>query len=228
MGYMSEGGGIDGRDEPARTADDHAELLSELDSHDIAVATDPVASSEPDLFEVDASADPDGTFPQSVASGGPTPEGVILWTRLASDAFDPDEPLGVQVARDEAMTDLVYEGVATSAERIRAHDYTVKVDLDGYLDPDSTYHYRFVHRGVASRTGRCRTLPRADASLDSVRFAVLTCQNYLNGYFPALHHVAAEEVDFLVHVGDFMWSKRGTVRSCREPRHRHPARRGCE
>ena len=81
----------------------------------------------------------------------------------------------------------------------------MNVDLDGRLDPDSTYYYRFVYRGVASRVGRCRTLPEPAASPDSVRFAVLTCQNYPNGYFPALHRVAEEEVDFLVHVGDFIY-----------------------
>lgn len=32
---------LGGRDEPLRGEDDHAELLSELDSHDLAVATDP-------------------------------------------------------------------------------------------------------------------------------------------------------------------------------------------
>ena len=48
------------------------------------------------VFEVDDATDPDGTFPQSIASGGPTPTGVILWTRLAPDAFDHDEPLGVR------------------------------------------------------------------------------------------------------------------------------------
>ena len=81
----------------------------------------------------------------------------------------------------------------------------MKVDLDGRLDADSTYHYRFVYGGVASRTGRCRTLPAPDASPDSVSFAVVACQNYLNDYYPAFHHVAAEDVDFVVHVGDFVY-----------------------
>jgi alkaline phosphatase D len=194
-----------GRDEPAREADDHAELLSELDSHDIAVATDVDETAEGRAFEFDAAADPDGTFPQSVASGGPTPEGVILWTRVSPDRFVADEPVAVQVARDEVMTDVVYSGVVADAEGVRAHDYTVKVDLDGHLEPDDEYHYRFVYRGVASRVGRCRTLPAPGDSPESLRLAVLACQNYLNGYFPAYHHVAEAEVDFLVHLGDFVY-----------------------
>ncbi|WP_135303042.1 alkaline phosphatase D family protein [Haloarcula amylovorans] len=197
--------GLDGRDEPSRTADDHVELLSELDSHDLALAMDLVEAGDADVFDIDGEGDPDAVFPQSVASGGPTPSGVILWTRIDPERFDPETPLGVQVATDEAFGDVVYDGVVTDGERIAAHDYTVKVDVDGRLDPDTEYCYRFVYDGITSRTGRCQTLPRPADSPDSLRLAVLACQNYLNGYFPALGHVAEEDVDFIVHLGDFIY-----------------------
>ncbi|WP_227015550.1 alkaline phosphatase D family protein [Haloarcula sp. JP-L23] len=201
---MSGERGLDGRDEPSRSTDDHAELLSELDSHDLALAMDLVEAGDADALDV-AGGDPEAVFPQSVASGGPTETGVILWTRVSPDRFDTEAPLGVEVATDPDFEDVVYDGVVTDTDRIRAHDYTVKVDLDGRLDPDSEYHYRFVYGGVASRTGRCRTLPRADDSPESLRLAVLACQNYLNGYFPALGHVAEDDVDFVVHLGDFIY-----------------------
>ncbi|MFB6084960.1 MAG: alkaline phosphatase [Halorientalis sp.] len=196
---------LDGRDEPARSPDDHAELLSELDSHDLAFSVSAEETGESDPFEFDPDADPDDTFPQSVASGGPTPEGVICWTRVSPDRFDLESTLAVEVATDPDFTDRVYRGLIDDAESILAHDYTVKVDLDGHLDPDSEYHYRFVYDGVASRTGQCRTLPEPDASPDSLRIAVLTCQNYLNGYFPAYHYVAEADLDFVVHLGDFIY-----------------------
>jgi alkaline phosphatase D len=192
-------------DEPARGSDDYAQLLSELDSHDLSLAMDAVETSDESVFEVDAEADTEATFPQSVASGGPTPTGVILWTRVAPEVFEADEPLAVQVAEDDGFDSLVYEGVITEGSRIEAHDYTVKVDLDGQLESDTEYAYRFIYDGTASRVGHCQTLPAADASPESVRFAVLTCQNYLNGYFPALHYVAQADVDFLVHLGDFIY-----------------------
>jgi len=200
---MNASADVDGRDEPARGANDHAELLSELDSHDVALALAP-GETAVDL-DVDADADPDATFPQSVASGGPTPSGVILWTRIAPARFDPDEPLYVQVATDDTFEDVVFQGACADETAITAHDHTVKVDLDGRLDADTSYAYRFVHDGVASRTGRCQTLPEPDASPDSLRVAVLTCQNYLNGYFPALHYVAEADLDFVVHLGDFVY-----------------------
>ncbi|MFC6938414.1 alkaline phosphatase D family protein [Salinirubellus sp. GCM10025818] len=199
---------LGGGDEPSRHVDDHGGLLSELDSHDLSLAVEPARATDAEgreVFAFDPDADPRNTFPQSVASGGPTPESVILWTRIDPAAFAPDEPLGVRVAVDEGFEETVYEGVVEDAEAIRAHDHTVNVDLDGHLDPGTEYYYRFVHDGVASRVGRCRTLPAPGTPPGSVRFAVLACQDYQNGYYGAYHHVAEEDVDFLVHVGDFIY-----------------------
>jgi alkaline phosphatase D len=192
-------------DEPARRSDGHAELVSDLAAQDLALALDAVQASDRSVFEFDTSADPAEVFPQSVASGGPTPTGVILWTRIAPDAFDEAEPLALQVATDDSFEEVVYDGIVDEAERIEAHDYTIKIDLAGRLDPDTEYAYRFVYDGVSSRVGHCQTLHAPDSSPDSVRFAVLTCQNYLNGYFPALHYVAQEDVDFIIHLGDFIY-----------------------
>jgi alkaline phosphatase D len=201
MDQSAPGSALDGYDEPAAltTADDHAGLLSELDSHDIAFALAPEASAED--FRVDEVADRE-TFPQSVASGGPTTAGVILWTRLAPERYDPDCPVGVEVAHDADFEDVVYRGSVADAGSVEAHDHTLKVDLDGYLEAGEAYRYRFVHDGAASPVGTCRTLP---TDPESVRFAVVACQNYLNGYYSAFHHIAEADVDFLVHVGDAIY-----------------------
>src|SRR5688572_6194535 len=108
-------------------------------------------------LEVDAGA----VFDLSVASGDPTSTGVMLWTHIRPEAFQVTTPLRFQVARDPGFRDLLLEGrVATPATGPES-DYTVKVDLDGKLAPGTLYHYRFVYGTVASRTGRCRTLPAA-------------------------------------------------------------------
>lgn len=202
---MSEEIIFNGQDEPSRGADDHSELLSTLDSHDLAKALDVSAVDDEEASDFDPTAEPSETFPQPVASGGPTPTGVILWTRVAPEVFDPTIPLLVQVAEDERFDDVVYEGICRDEPQIRAHDYTVKIDLDGHLAPNHEYYYRFVYDRVVSRTGRCQTLPGPDDSPDSLRFAVLTCQNYSNGYYPAFHYVAKEDIDFLIHVGDSIY-----------------------
>jgi alkaline phosphatase D len=149
-------------------------------------------------------------FPQGVASGGPTPTGAILWTRVAPDAAAGD--LYVEVGPDEGPTDRgrptavepTYRGLVPDAPDPDA-DHTVRVDLDGHLDPGTAHRYRFVHGGVASPVGRVRTLPASDASPESVSFAVLACQDYQNGRYGALSRVAREDVDFLLHLGDYVY-----------------------
>ncbi|WP_336001113.1 alkaline phosphatase D family protein [Halorientalis halophila] len=180
-------------------------LATALAEREIAGAVRASTVTDRSVFAVDAEADPAATYPQSIASGGPTPSGVILWTRVAPAAHVADEPLGVQVATDESFENVVYEGTVAPDRLDPVHDYTVRVDLDGELAADTRYHYRFVYDGTASRTGRCRTLPAPDASPDEVSVAVLTCQDYQNGYYGAYHHVAEEDVDFVVHLGDFIY-----------------------
>jgi alkaline phosphatase D len=146
-------------------------------------------------------------FPQSVASGGPTPEGVILWTRVSPTAWAdyPDEPLVVRVAADHGFDSIVLEG-AVPADRVGPEwDHAVRVDVDGALTPGREYHYRFVHGDRASPVGRCRTLPAPDADVDSVRLGVVACQDYENGYYPAFGDLADERLDFLVHTGDLIY-----------------------
>ncbi|WP_257300743.1 alkaline phosphatase [Haloarchaeobius sp. FL176] len=180
-------------------------LASMLGERAIAEPVAPDDGGADSLFSVDPVADPDDTFPQSVMSGGPTAAGALVWTRVAPPAYQDGQALGVQVATDEALDDIVFEGSVPAGEIGPEHDYTVTVDLDGELDSDRFYHYRFVYGDTATRTGRLRTLPTPDESVESVSFAVITCQDYQNGYYGAYHHLANEDVDFLVHLGDFIY-----------------------
>jgi len=202
---MSNGPESSETETQSRRAADYSELLSELDSHRLAFGMELLEASDADVFEIDEERDPDETFPQSVSSGGPSPTGVILWTRIAPERYDPEVALGLQVATDESFEAVAFDGVLTQNERIEANDYTVKIDLDGRLSPGSEYFYRFIYDGTATRTGRCQTLPAPEESLDSLRLGVLTCQNYLNGYFSAYNYIAEADVDFLLHLGDFIY-----------------------
>ncbi|WP_166035678.1 alkaline phosphatase D family protein [Halorussus pelagicus] len=148
-------------------------------------------------------------FPHSVASGGPTPSGVLLWTRLDPDAYSEETRLGVEVAESEAFENAVYRG-EVPAERVGPdRDYTATVDVDGELSADRRYAYRFVYDGAASEVGWCRTLPKPGASPDSLSLAVASCNHYLHGYFGAFARIADEDVDFLVHLGDFIYEEGG-------------------
>jgi alkaline phosphatase D len=154
------------------------------------------------------------TFPQGVASGDPTPDSVVLWTRM--EPVDPavDTVPGVlEVARDEAFADLVVRADITAS---RASDFTVRVVV-GDLEPDQRYVYRFRSgESVSQPLGRTRTAPAHDALRD-IRFATVSCQNYEQGHYNSWRRMVeddeaaapADRLDFVLHLGDFIYEAVG-------------------
>jgi alkaline phosphatase D len=166
------------------------------------------------LFQFDPVRSSEEVFGLSVASGDPTPSGVILWTRINPAAWTQGDSLAFEVALDPAFNQVIIQGVAESSDFGPDRDYTVKIDLDGRLGSNRYYYYRFIYHQTASRTGRCRTLPSPTESLDKIKFAVLTCQDYANGYYGAFAHLAQEtDVDFVIHLGDFIYETAATSNS---------------
>ncbi|AFY58681.1 phosphodiesterase/alkaline phosphatase D [Rivularia sp. PCC 7116] len=143
-------------------------------------------------------------FGLSVASGDPSATGVILWTRINPEKYDTKKPLKYQVCESNKFDNCVID------EEVKAHfgedtDYTVHVDLDGKLESGKTYFYRFHYDGVYSKTGRCKTLPRQNENIPSLRLAVITCNDYSTGYFNAFYYLAEEDIDYVIHLGDFVY-----------------------
>ncbi|ACQ82227.1 Alkaline phosphatase [Beutenbergia cavernae DSM 12333] len=152
----------------------------------------------------------DPLFTLGVASGDPHPDGVVLWTRLAPDPLATDGrggmpdrvvPVTWEVAEDERFRRIVRRGVEHASA---AWAHSVHAEVHG-LRPDHTYWYRFRANGQASPAGRTRTAPAPGARLRELRFAFASCQNYSVGFFTALRHLAHEDVDFLVHLGDYIY-----------------------
>jgi alkaline phosphatase D len=149
-------------------------------------------------------------FPQSIASGDPRPDTVILWTRIE----DPDAAEG---DFDVELEMWVHDGEPSDVLRVQAvaeadFDHCVKLRVTG-LEPGTTYGYRFVYlqaggKALGSRTGTTRTAPAPDADVP-VRFAFLSCQDYSGHYFNALARLAEEEIDFFVHLGDYIYETTG-------------------
>jgi alkaline phosphatase D len=152
-------------------------------------------------------------FSLSVASGDPSATGVMLWTRIDPLAYLAGEDLYFEVADDAGFATQVFEGLVPAAEIGPQRDYTVKIDLDGALQPNRRYYYRFVYRDVASRTARCRTTPLPGASMNSLKLAVLSCQDYTNGYYSTFNHIANDDsLHFVLHLGDFVYETIGDRR----------------
>ncbi|MBO0720523.1 MAG: alkaline phosphatase D family protein [Blastocatellia bacterium] len=170
--------------------------------------------TDSNYFQVNPSLNPEDVFGLSVASGDPTPSGVILWTRINSSAWTQGDSLAFEVASDPDFNQVIVQGLAQSSDFGPERDYTVKIDLDGRLSANSYFYYRFIYHQTASRTGRCRTLPASSDSPDRIKFAVLTCQDYANGYYGAFSLLSQEtDVDFVVHLGDFIYETAATSNS---------------
>jgi alkaline phosphatase D len=137
-------------------------------------------------------------FLHGVASGDPLADRVILWTRLTPET-EGRVVVQWEVARDEAFNDVVASGRGSTDASV---DYTLKVDAAG-LSPDSSYYYRFTAGDNTSPVGRTRTLPTG--SVAAVSFAVVSCSNYPAGYFNVYREIVAEDVDAVLHLGDYLY-----------------------
>src|SRR5688572_1344816 len=156
------------------------------------------------VAQVDTAENP---FTLGVASGDPTSDGVVLWTRLAPDPLNgggmPPWPVFLrwQVADDEQMQHIVRQGVAVASP---AFAHSVHVEVDG-LQADRWYYYRFITGGHTSPVGRTRTMPRSKSLPSEFRFAFVSCQDWQNGHYSAFRNLAREDVHLVVHLGDYIY-----------------------
>ena len=142
-------------------------------------------------------------FYHGVAAGDPLSDRVIIWTRVTPNTpTQPGEVLTVnwKVASDVDMNNIVATGSTTTSS---LRDYTVKVDVTG-LNPKTCYYYNFSFDGINSLIGRMKTAPATSA--DSVRFAVVSCSDYENGYFNAYASIVERnDIDAVLHLGDYIY-----------------------
>jgi alkaline phosphatase D len=147
-------------------------------------------------------------FSLGTASGYPLPTGVVLWTRLAPAPLQPGggmapDVVGVdwEVATDERMSNVVQRATAAATPEW-AH--SVHVEVDG-LEPARWYWYRFRAGNETSAIARTRTAPAFTASVDKLRFAFASCQQFEQGYFGAYHRMLADDLDLTVFLGDYIY-----------------------
>src|SRR5580658_2203318 len=151
-------------------------------------------------------------FSLGVASGAPRPDGFVLWTRLAPEPlssnpeipggmYGGDVPVGYEIAADPSMRDVVRRGEVPAEQ---AFAYSVHLDVAG-LQPGRSYWYRFTNGDAVSRIGRAVTLPAAGASLDHLRFGFVSCSNYEHGFFSGYRHLADDNPEFVLYLGDYIY-----------------------
>lgn len=145
-------------------------------------------------------------FALGVASGYPTDKGIVLWTRLVDETLDETRgntaiPVTWEIASDERMSHVVRSGIEYATAE---WGHSLHVEIQG-LKPEREYWYRFHVGGHASRIGRTHTAPAPGTPLDRLRIAVASCQQYESGYYTAYRHMLDDELDLVVHVGDYIY-----------------------
>jgi len=158
-------------------------------------------------------------FTLGVASGCPRPDGVVLWTRLAPDPAqgggmdDRTVEVSWEIAHDERFARVAAQGIARATA---AEAHSVHVEARG-LEPGRSYWYRFTAGDARSPVGRTRTAP-APGDPSPVRLAFASCQQYEQGYYAAYRDMAAQPLDLVVHLGDYIYEGSWGVRHVRHHR----------
>lgn len=145
-------------------------------------------------------------FGLGVASGSPTHDSVVLWTRLLAPGWFPSlgtDPIPVrwEIAHDDAFVRLVQSG---QAQALPGLAHSVHVEASG-LEPDRWYFYRFLAGDWASPTGRTRTFPAPGAMVRKLRLGYASCQRWEHGYYGAYRHMRDESLDAVLFLGDYIY-----------------------
>ncbi|HEY0200062.1 MAG TPA: alkaline phosphatase D family protein, partial [Burkholderiaceae bacterium] len=155
--------------------------------------------------------DPQGSyqFPQGVASGDPRESSLVFWSRcVRADGTTGDVAVRLQVSRSKAFDALLADLPLTASA---TYDFTVRAKVTG-LPAATTLYYRFVAGSDNSAVGRGKTAPAASAVPAQLRFAWFSCQDWSVNHWGAMDLMAAEDdLDFVVHVGDYIYETVGAA-----------------
>jgi alkaline phosphatase D len=149
----------------------------------------------------------DYPFKLGVGSGDPLPDSVVLWTRLAPEPLNGggmppvNVPVRWQIARDENMRQVVQRGTVLATPQL---GHSVHIDVKG-LEPNRWYWYQFKVGSEVSPIGRTRTAPASYSAVSQLNFAFASCQDWQNGFYTAYKHMAKEDLDLVVHLGDYIY-----------------------
>lgn len=138
-------------------------------------------------------------FLHGVASGDPLTDSLILWTKVTPAQQVDAVQLLLEVSDSPDFGKVQHQQLCLARKEA---NYCCKVDLTG-LQPGRSYYYRFSDSNTVSAIGHGKTLPAG--SVSEVRFAVLSCSNYPAGYFHVYQQVAQQQLDAVLHLGDYIY-----------------------
>lgn len=148
-------------------------------------------------------------FPQGVASGDPRESSLVFWSRcVRADDSAGDVPVRLQVSKSPRFDTLLADVALTASA---TYDFTVRAKVTG-LPSATPLYYRFVAGNDFSAVGTGKTAPAAGATVPQLRFAWFTCQDWSVNHWAAMNLLAAEsDLDFIVHLGDYIYETVGAA-----------------
>jgi alkaline phosphatase D len=183
---------------------DRRQLLQRGAFFTVAAATGTLAACGGDA------SDPAGSylFAQGVASGDPRDTSVVFWTRcVRADGAAGSVPVQLQVSAGADFATLL---ATTSLVASADWDNTVRAKVTG-LPAGQPLYYRFVAGADVSDVGSARTAPSAATAVAQLKFGWFTCQDWSVNHWGAMSLLAAEDLDFIVHVGDYIYETVGAA-----------------
>lgn len=152
--------------------------------------------------------EPAGTykFDQGVASGDPRDTSCVFWTRcVRADGTTAAIDVLLQVSTvADFSANLLWVRLSASSD----WDNTLRAKITG-LAPNTPLYYRFIAGSDTSPVGRAKTAPAATANVAQLKFGWFTCQDWSINHWGAMSLLAQEQLDFLVHVGDYIYETVG-------------------
>lgn len=143
-------------------------------------------------------------FGLGVASGFPSANRVVLWTRLLGvpDVVSSD---GIFVRwfvwELGKKGSIAAQGVEVAQKEL---GYSVHVEAAG-LRPNCWYEYQFVVGGEVSAVGVTRTLAAAGSSPERLRVAYASCQSWEDGFYSAYKSMRTDYPDLVLFLGDYIY-----------------------
>jgi alkaline phosphatase D len=152
-----------------------------------------------------------GRFPQSVAAGQPTGNGITLWTKV--EDLSGGSRVGLEIYTERGGEGVVF---SDEVEALPSNPTIFKTGVEGKLKPGQEYFYRFRTGSEDSREGRFRTTRPAD-SQEPVKIAFFSCQEFGSGFYQAHTDLAAmDDIDLVVCLGDYIYEKQFDSKPVRE------------
>ncbi|MBV5292259.1 MAG: alkaline phosphatase D family protein [Curvibacter lanceolatus] len=147
-------------------------------------------------------------FPQGVASGDPRESSLVFWSRcVRATGVSGDISVRLQVSTTAQFFNLLADLPLVASA---AYDNTVRAKVTG-LPAATPLYYRFLAGNDVSAVGVGKTAPASTATLAQLRFAWFTCQDWSVNHWAAMNLLVAEDLDFVVHLGDYIYETVGAA-----------------